>query len=71
MTIQKKLKILELLFKTLDGEELTEEHVDQALESLVHSPVKRARYKANMVEKYGPDVFRKRGESLLRKESNE
>lgn len=65
MNIKKKLAIVDILFKTLDGEELTEAHVDQVLVSLVQNPIKRAEYKHNMVKKYGADVFKKRGESLL------
>ena len=60
MNIKKKLQIIDILFDTLEGDELTEEHIDQALTSLVSNPVKRARYKEIMVKRYGPDVFKDR-----------
>lgn len=64
MTIKSKIQIVELLFKTLDGEEVTEAHIDQVLAALVQSPVKRANYKKKMIEKYGEDVFTKRAKRL-------
>ena len=67
MNIKRKLEIVDLLFKTLDGEELTEAHIDQLLASVVQNPLKRASYKANMIAKYGADVFVKRGQSLNQK----
>ncbi len=65
MNIKKKLQIVDILFKTTDGEELSEEHIDQALESLVQNPIKRAKFKRNMIEKYGDDVFEKRTKRLV------
>jgi len=74
MTIKKKLQILEILFSTLDGEELSEADVAAALESLVQNPVKRAAYRRNMVEKYGAGIFVRRateaGKSPKRKKGD-
>jgi hypothetical protein len=60
MNIEKKLKVVDLLFSTLEGEELTEDHLDRALASLVRNPLKREKYKRVMIEKYGENVFKNR-----------
>lgn len=66
MNIKKKLQIVDILFKNLDGEELTEADIDLALESLVQNPLKRKRYKEKMIEKFGPDVFSAKVASMNR-----
>lgn len=58
MNIKKKLEIVDILFKTMDGDELTNEDIEQVLTSMVQNKIKKKAYRENMVKKYGKDVFK-------------
>lgn len=60
MNIKKKLAIVDILFSTMDGEEMTDADLQEAVASLTRNKVKRETYRRRMTEKYGEDVFRER-----------
>lgn len=64
MSMKNALQIVDLLFKDMDPAQITDEAVDRVLESLYRKPVKRAEFKAKMVERYGEDIFVNRGKRM-------